>query len=598
MASRAHRGRAGRGDRVAAADQVVADVEADPDQRRISAATRRSTSAGVSTKVPACGWNAARGPRASPPSATAWTQVDERRPAGIGETAFGDRRPGRPARIASGEPVEGDGQDLAASVVRAAAAARRPRPWRRPGPSAVAGMGSVDLGQSQAALGERVAQLDSLREPGAELRALVAGPGDLVEDRQVIVPIAQVGAGRRCSTGSARCRSRSGRARRRRRRRIGRCPDERELGRSPPWTSRGLGQPASPCAFDVIDYPCGGRVRMAARAVNDDPSSGRTGRQAHRAVECRNRPVQLEAPMDDDREERRAPAGRQPAGADHRDHRDRHLERLVRGRRARVRDLATAPSAQRPTRRSSPTSGRPTRPLARARPRARRGATRPRPRSTWPGRSSRRCRCGGAAPAAGLRGVRRPPGPALHADRPDAVPLVRPHARPGRALRSLAPNIIVKFPATSVGVRVMEEATYRGVNVNATVSFSVAQAVAAGEAVERGLRRRESEGLPVDDMGPVITVMMGRLEDWLRVQVANATASWPTRRPCPGPVSRSSSARRRVPGARPPGAPARRRHPPSPPLVGADRRRRRHHAALQLAAALQRLVRRGPAAHG
>ena len=88
----------------------------------------------------------------------------------------------------------------------------------------------------------------------------------------------------------------------------------------------------------------------------------------------------------------------------------------------------------------------------------------------------------------------------------------------GEHFASLAPNIIVKFPATSVGVRVMEEATYRGVNVNATVSFSVAQAVAAGEAVERGLRRREADGLRVDDMGPVITVMMGRLEDWLRAQ--------------------------------------------------------------------------------
>src|SRR6185295_8284030 len=88
----------------------------------------------------------------------------------------------------------------------------------------------------------------------------------------------------------------------------------------------------------------------------------------------------------------------------------------------------------------------------------------------------------------------------------------------GEHFAGLAPNIIVKFPATSVGVRVMEEATYRGVNVNATVSFSVAQAVAAGEAVERGLRRREADGLTIDDVGPVITVMMGRLEDWLRVQ--------------------------------------------------------------------------------
>jgi transaldolase len=83
---------------------------------------------------------------------------------------------------------------------------------------------------------------------------------------------------------------------------------------------------------------------------------------------------------------------------------------------------------------------------------------------------------------------------------------------------TLAPNIIVKFPATAAGIGVMEEATYRGVSVNCTVSFSVAQAVAAGEAVERGLRRRETEGKPVDTMGPVITIMMGRIEDWLRVQ--------------------------------------------------------------------------------
>ena len=89
----------------------------------------------------------------------------------------------------------------------------------------------------------------------------------------------------------------------------------------------------------------------------------------------------------------------------------------------------------------------------------------------------------------------------------------------GERFNRLAPNVIVKFPATSVGIGVMEEATYRGVSVNATVSFTVAQAVAAAEAVERGLRRREADGLPVDRMGPVITLMMGRVEDWLRVQV-------------------------------------------------------------------------------
>ena len=81
----------------------------------------------------------------------------------------------------------------------------------------------------------------------------------------------------------------------------------------------------------------------------------------------------------------------------------------------------------------------------------------------------------------------------------------------------LAPNIIVKFPATSAGIDAMEEATARGISVNTTVCFSVAQAVAAAEAIERGLRRREAAGEPTDAMGPVVTIMMGRIEDWLRV---------------------------------------------------------------------------------
>jgi transaldolase len=83
---------------------------------------------------------------------------------------------------------------------------------------------------------------------------------------------------------------------------------------------------------------------------------------------------------------------------------------------------------------------------------------------------------------------------------------------------SLAPNIIVKLPATAVGVRVMEEATFAGVSVNCTVSFSVAQALAAAAAIERGLERRDAAGLPTEHMGPVVTIMVGRLEDWLRVQ--------------------------------------------------------------------------------
>ncbi|MGL4651138.1 MAG: transaldolase family protein, partial [Caldilineaceae bacterium] len=80
----------------------------------------------------------------------------------------------------------------------------------------------------------------------------------------------------------------------------------------------------------------------------------------------------------------------------------------------------------------------------------------------------------------------------------------------------LAPNIIVKIPATQAGVEAIEEATAQGVSINATVSFTVPQAIAVAEAVERGLRRREAAGLPIAEMGPVCTIMVGRLDDWIK----------------------------------------------------------------------------------
>jgi len=81
----------------------------------------------------------------------------------------------------------------------------------------------------------------------------------------------------------------------------------------------------------------------------------------------------------------------------------------------------------------------------------------------------------------------------------------------------LAPNMQVKIPVTRAGVAAIEEATYRGVNINATVSFSVPQALAVAEAVERGLQRRSAEGKAVANMRPVCTLMIGRLDDWLHV---------------------------------------------------------------------------------
>lgn len=80
----------------------------------------------------------------------------------------------------------------------------------------------------------------------------------------------------------------------------------------------------------------------------------------------------------------------------------------------------------------------------------------------------------------------------------------------------LAENIIVKIPATATGIAAMEEAAYRGVSINATLSFTVPQALAVGAALERALNRRTADGLPDAEFGHVVTIMGGRLDDWLK----------------------------------------------------------------------------------
>jgi transaldolase len=81
----------------------------------------------------------------------------------------------------------------------------------------------------------------------------------------------------------------------------------------------------------------------------------------------------------------------------------------------------------------------------------------------------------------------------------------------------LAPNMQVKLPVTLAGLAAIEEATYRGVSINATVSFTLPQAIAVAEAVERGLCRRETGGLDISRMSPVCTLMIGRNDDWMQV---------------------------------------------------------------------------------
>ncbi len=92
-----------------------------------------------------------------------------------------------------------------------------------------------------------------------------------------------------------------------------------------------------------------------------------------------------------------------------------------------------------------------------------------------------------------------------------------PEALVAQALHfsTLAPNLHIKMPVTAAGVQAIEEVTYNGASINATVSFTVPQAIAVAEAVERGMQRRAAEGKSNAELVPMCTLMVGRVDDWM-----------------------------------------------------------------------------------
>jgi transaldolase len=83
-------------------------------------------------------------------------------------------------------------------------------------------------------------------------------------------------------------------------------------------------------------------------------------------------------------------------------------------------------------------------------------------------------------------------------------------------LAAVAPNVAIKIPATGPGLSVIEQLTARGVRVNATVCFTLPQAMACAEAMERGLDAAARGGRDPQAVRPYVTIMVGRLDDHLR----------------------------------------------------------------------------------
>jgi transaldolase len=73
------------------------------------------------------------------------------------------------------------------------------------------------------------------------------------------------------------------------------------------------------------------------------------------------------------------------------------------------------------------------------------------------------------------------------------------------------PNVMIKVPGTAPGVVAIEELTARGVNVNVTLLFGVAQWSAVWEAFVRGLQRRRDDGQDLA-MASVASFFLSRID--------------------------------------------------------------------------------------
>ncbi len=74
------------------------------------------------------------------------------------------------------------------------------------------------------------------------------------------------------------------------------------------------------------------------------------------------------------------------------------------------------------------------------------------------------------------------------------------------------PNLMIKVPGTSAGVKAFEALTAMGVNVNVTLLFSVSRYKEIAQAYIRGLERRHADGHPVDKIASVASFFVSRVD--------------------------------------------------------------------------------------
>jgi transaldolase len=80
-------------------------------------------------------------------------------------------------------------------------------------------------------------------------------------------------------------------------------------------------------------------------------------------------------------------------------------------------------------------------------------------------------------------------------------------------LHGLAPNVMIKVPASMQGIDVVRRLTARGIPTNTTVCFTLPQIMASAHAAQEGIQLAQANGVDLSRWRAVITMMIGRLTE-------------------------------------------------------------------------------------
>jgi transaldolase len=82
-----------------------------------------------------------------------------------------------------------------------------------------------------------------------------------------------------------------------------------------------------------------------------------------------------------------------------------------------------------------------------------------------------------------------------------------------REISALAPNVMVKVPASTEGIEALRAVTAEGIPTNVTTCFTVPQVMAAAKAAREGLAIAAKNGVDTTRWRAVITLMLARLTE-------------------------------------------------------------------------------------